>query len=443
MNTINIRRAASDGAILVVGCAVTVLALAGVALAANLYESVDAGTYHVTQSPFSGHVGAQLAPGPYNQAFCNITTWPVSESYEFTDPDSTGPSDDRITVTFSDGATAQLSGTIRIDMPRSEGEAVDLVVKHGFRGFKDLEEKLILRSLRNALNMTANLMTSRESYSERRADFLRLAKDQIENGIYITKDETFKDVDPVSGTEVTKIRKAFVTDKDGKPMREPSPFAQFGLRAYGLEIKDWHYEDRVVAQMKAQQEAVMAVQTAKAQSLRAEQAAKTAEAEGKAKVMTVKYEAEQTKEKATVAAQQEADVAGINAKREVDVAKQASEKAKIEAEKVKTVAQIELEAAQLQAKRMLELAQAEAKSRELILAADGALDKKLDAYKEVSAKFADALAQQKVPTVVMGSGTGDRNVVSFMDVLAAKAAKDLALDMTIGQPAPAAAAPKK
>lgn len=415
-----------------IAIAVGIVALAAV-LIINLYETVEAGTYHVTQSPFSGKVQAQMVPGPYNQAFYAVTRWPVGESYEFTDADESGPKDDRITVTFNDGATARLSGTIRIDLPRVEQDAVDLVVKHGFRSFEQLEEKLILRSLRNALNMTANLMSSRDSYSERRADFLRLAKDQIENGVYITKDEAVKESDPVTGQEVTKIKKVPVTDKEGKPQREPSPFTQFGLRAYGLEIKEWHYEERVVNQMKAQQEATMAVQTAKAKSLQAEQEAKTIKAQGEAAVMKVKYEAEQVKEKDTVNAQREAAVANIAAQKDVDVAKLEAEKARVGGERMKTVAALELDAAKLQAQRTVELAEAEAKSRSLILAADGALDKKLDAIKDINGKWADAYARQNVPGVVMG-GAGREAAVSFMDILGAKAAKDLALEMSVQNP---------
>jgi len=407
--------------------------IAAFVVTTNMYEYVDAGTYHITQSPFGSSVRAQMQPGSYQQNFHNITVWPVGESYEFTDPDKDGPQDDRITVTFNDGATAQLSGTIRIDLPRSEKEAVDLVVDHGFRTFDQLESKLILRSLRNALNMTANLMSSRDSYSERRADFLRLAKDQIENGVYVTKDEAVKETDPVSGQEVTRIKKVPVVDKDGKPQREPSPFTQFGLRAYGLEIKDWHYEERVVNQMKAQQEAVMAVQTAKAKSLQAEQEAKTIKAQGEAKVMTVKYEAEQVKEKDTVNAQREAAVANIAAQKEVDVAKLGAEQAKVKGEQLKMVAQLELDAAKLQAARTLELAQAEAKSRELILAADGALDKKLEAFKDVNAKWADAYARQNVPGVMMG-GAGRDSAATVMDFIGIKAAKEMALDPHVQAP---------
>lgn len=419
-----------------VGAVVAIISAA--ALSVNLYESVDAGTYHITQSPLSGAVNAHMTPGPYNQFFCSVNSWPISQSYEFTDPDADGPTDDRITVTFNDGATARLSGTIRIDLPRTEQEAVDLVVKHGFRTFNELESKLFLRYLRNVLNMTANLMSSRDSYSEKRADFIRLANDQLENGIYVTKDEAVKVVDPVTGTEVTKISKVIVMD-GLKPKRDPSVITQFGLRSYGLEIKDWHYEDRVVAQMKQQQEAVMAVQTAKAKSLQAEQEAKTVEAQGKAAVMKVKYDAEQVKEKATVEAQREAAVATISGQKDVDVSKLAAEKARIEGERMKTVAALELDAAKLQAQRTLELAQAEAKSRELILAADGALDKKLDAIKDINSKWSEAFANQKVPQVVMGGSEG-RNAVNFMDILGAKAAKDLALDMSVQQ---TAEAPKK
>jgi hypothetical protein len=429
----NSRRAMSDTGIVVLIAAV-VLVIAALALSSSIYENVKAGTYHITQAPISGEVRAHMTPGGYWQNFADVHEWPISSSYEFTDPDADGPTDDRITVTFNDGATARLSGTIRIDLPRSEQEATDLIVKHGFRTFTDLENKLFLRYLRNVLNMTANLMSSRDSYSERRADFIRLANDQLENGIYITKDEAIKVIDPVTGTEGTKITKVIVME-NGHPKRDPSVITSFGLRSYGLEIKDWHYEDRVVAQMKSQQEAVMAVQTAKAKSLQAEQEAKTVEAQGRADVMKVKYVAEQTKEKATVEAQREAAVATIAGQKEVDVAKLNAEKARIEGERMKTVAALELDAAKLQAQRTLELAQAEAKSRELILAADGALDKKLATFTEVNGKWAEAFANQKVPGIVMGGSGDGRNAVNFMDILGAKAAKDLALEMSVAPPA--------
>jgi hypothetical protein len=114
--------------------------VAAFVLVINLYETVEAGTYHVTQSPFGGNVRAQMTPGPYNQAFYSITVWPVGESYEFTDPDADGPTDDRITVTFNDGA--RFVGAMPVVGRDAARKARDLVRRKGALENSSLPGKL-------------------------------------------------------------------------------------------------------------------------------------------------------------------------------------------------------------------------------------------------------------------------------------------------------------
>lgn len=401
------------------------------ALSINLYESVNAGTYHIAQSPFSGVVAAKMSPGPYFQAFNTVKEWPVGETYHFTADKEGGPGDDSVLVTFNDGSTCRLSGTVRIELPKTEQEAVDLVVKHGFRSFEQLEDKLVQTALRNALSLTANMMTVRDSYSERRAEFIRLAQDQLENGVYNTKIVETKAKDPVSGQDVTLRVAQIITDSEGRRSRQSSVFGTMGIRVSQLEIKDWIYSEIVKKQIAAQQEATMAIQTAKANALKAEQDTLTAKSTGETLVAKVKYEQLAVSEKASQEAERDAKVAAITANKEVAVATLAKQKALVVAGQAKEVAQVELDAAKLQKQRTVELAEGEAKARELILAADGALDKKLDAFKDINEKWATAFANQKVPGVVMGSGTDGRSANTFMDILGAKAARDLALDMTL------------
>jgi hypothetical protein len=66
--------------------------------------------------------------------------------------------------------------------------------------------------------------------------------------------------------------------------------------------------------------------------------------------------------------------------------------------------------------------------------ADGALDKKLEAYVKVNGFFANAIQSAQpgawTPAVQMGtSGGGGNNAQSLMDMFAAKAAKDLGVDL--------------
>jgi hypothetical protein len=70
-----------------------------------------------------------------------------------------------------------------------------------------IEDRLILPTLRRALMLTANQMTAKESYAEKRAQFISDAWDQVLNGVYIVKDVTEKVIDPVSGREVTRTSK--------------------------------------------------------------------------------------------------------------------------------------------------------------------------------------------------------------------------------------------
>ena len=70
--------------------------------------------------------------------------------------------------------------------------------------------------------------------------------------------------------------------------------------------------------------------------------------------------------------------------------------------------------------------------------ADGALEKKLQAYIEVSKLYASAIKDYKgnwVPGVVMGGGNGTHaagsGVQDLIDLLTIKTARDLGLDLSI------------
>ena len=69
-----------------------------------------------------------------------------------------------------------------------------------------------------------------------------------------------------------------------------------------------------------------------------------------------------------------------------------------------------------------------------MLAADGALERKLSTYQAVHAKWAEAFAARKVPTTVFGGGVGgagsDSDVQALMQLLTVKTAQDLSLDIT-------------
>ena len=150
----------------------------------QLIDTVEKGTYQVKQAAVTGTMSAKMTPGVWLQLFGDITTWPKAETFFFTaDSDEGGRHDESIEVRFNDGSICSISGTLRVILPNTEPEALELITVMGFRSYKEMERKLILPVARNAMRMTANLMTARESYSEKRQNFTTWTWDQILNGL--------------------------------------------------------------------------------------------------------------------------------------------------------------------------------------------------------------------------------------------------------------------
>jgi hypothetical protein len=299
---------------------------------------------------------------------------------------------------------------------------------------KSVEQRLILQVLRNGLVAAANQMTAKESYAEKRLNFISDARDQILHGVWKTKDVISKELDPVTKLEVTVISKVPITDEKGIVVREPNPLEGTGISLSQFTIKSFNYEERVTEQIKVQQVALMAVQTAKANLLKAEQDRLTVEAEGKAKVMTAQYEEEQKKIRATVEADKEKEVAIIAATKQVEVAEKTKQQAIISATQEKEVAALQLDAAKLVKEQKIALGQGEAEAKKLVFEADGALQVKAATLVEINKAWAEAFRSRNVPNIVMGGREGagsDNDAATFMQILQTKALKDLSADMTL------------
>jgi regulator of protease activity HflC (stomatin/prohibitin superfamily) len=250
----------------------------------------------------------------------------------------------------------------------------------------------------------ANLTTAQESYSKKRSEFVSGAQDQIENGVYQTEEEEKKILDPLSGEEVTKIFK-IIKKRDGIPLRQPNPLEGLGITISNFEVKDFVYSDTVKEQIKTQQEALMGVETSRAKAKQAEQEKITIIEQGKARVEQARYEEEEKKARAVVAASQSRDVA-----------------------------QLHRDAAVFSKEKDILLGQGEATRKKLVMEADGALEKKLATYERVMENFAKEFGKQKwVPEISM-SGSADNKgnaAINFMEILGAKAARDLSLDIGV------------
>ncbi len=397
---------------------------AAILLSGVLVSTVKKGTYQIRQMIITGTMRAKLDPGMWPRLSSDIVTWPKAQTFFFTkDAEGGDEADNSIEVRFNDGSLCDVSGTMRIILPASEQEALDLTTRFGYVDYKDLEKKLMLPVVRNALRLTANLMSARESYSEQRADFVFWAWDQVQNGLYETEEETRKVVDPVSGQEVTKTFKIIKQDDQGNYVNQRNPLRGLGIQLANFEVKLFDYTEKVRAQISTQQTAMMAVATARAKAQQAEQEALMAEAEGKANVAREKYEEEQKKVRAIVQAQQRLDVAELDRTRAVIQAKQRLDVAKLDRAAARETKQQEIL-----------IGQGEAERKRLILKADGALKQKLEAYVQAQQLWANAYANRRVPTLVMGgngAGDTDKATTEFSQMMQLLVAGQMGLDLSV------------
>jgi hypothetical protein len=276
-----------------------------------------------------------------------------------------------------------------------------------------------------SIYMTGPIMSSKESYAERRNELLHLIEDQISNGVCLTKTTQEKSADPITGEEKTVAKVELVTDEQTGTVKraEESPLKEFGVKVFNLSINEIKYDEAVEGQIAQQQKAMMQVQIAMAEAKTAEQEALTTKKEGEAAAAKAEWE-----QKAIAAKQEE----------EATMKKNIAETL---AEQKVAVAELELKAAEATKKAEIAKGEGEAKRRILIMEADGALEKKLEAYVEVNKAYAEAIAKHQgawVPSVVMGANAQNQatggGAVDLINLLTVKAAKDLSLDMSqIGQ----------
>ncbi len=407
------------------GIAVLFLGLAST----MLLETVEKGTYQVKQAAITGNMTAKMSPGMWWQLFGDIEPWPAATTYFFTydkDVKDDVNDDTSIEVRFNDGSLCNISGTLRIIMPAIELDAVNLVLKRGHRTYKDVQAKLIQPHVRNVLRTTANLMSARESYSTKRIQFVTWARDQIQNGVYETTSKTKPVKDLVSGETIMK-RVQVIKEVDGKKIYQANPLAGTTIIVKNFEVKKFRYEEKVRKQISKQQEALMAVATAKAKAAEAEQDKLTIVAQGKAKVAQAKYEEEQKKVRAVVVAKKNKEVQELDAERDKRVAT-------IAGEKRKKVVELDKDAASFKKQEQILLGEGEAKRKALVLAADGALKQKLETFESVMSIWANAYANRKVPTVMMGGGSDlDHNALDMEDSIALLVLDKIGLDMSMSK----------
>jgi regulator of protease activity HflC (stomatin/prohibitin superfamily) len=368
----------------------------------KLWEDIDAGEVVIIQDPFDGDLHIYKEPGWQWQGFGRATHYRKSNQFWFSAPKEEGEHNLSIPVKWNDGGHATISGSVRYDLPIDDANLIKI---HSTFGSQEaLETQLIKTNIEKAVYMTGPLMTSKESYAEKRNDLIFYIEDQASRGVYKTKQTEVKELDALTNEEKSVTKVEIVEKTPGQPIRqEESPIKSYGVRLYNISINGISYDDRVEKQIQTQQQAIMNVQTAIANAKKAEQDAITIAKQGEAEAAKAKWEQEVIKAKMVT-----------------------------QAEAQRKVAELEVQTADLNKQRDIKEGEGIAAKKRLIMQADGALEQKIAAYQNVQKYWADAFAKYTgnvVPQVQSGGGSNTNGAFNFMELMGAKAAKDLSLDM--------------
>ena len=390
---------------------ILISAISGIAFLATLIclpqlvENLDSKFIMVIQS-VGGDLNTFIEPGWKTQAFGKVTTYKRRDQFSFSSVKDQGKAlDESISTRFNDGGHGNISGTVNWQMPLKHEQIVAL--HKDFGSIEAIEQQLIRPALQKVIYNVGPTMSSTESSAEKRPEIPKYIDDQLIHGPYLTKTVTVTQKDPITGADKQVAVVQIAMNDKGQPMRESeSQITKYGIILQPVSINEIKYDQIVEDQIKQRQQSTTGVQISIANAKKAEQDAITTEQQGKATAAKAKWEQET-----------------LNAK-EIAFA-----------EKAVAVATLGAKAAEQYKKEQILRGEGDAQAKALRMNADGALDTKLAAYVEVSKAYAEAMGNYQgawVPSVVMGnSGAGGNGAAALVEMLTAKTARELGIDMSV------------
>lgn len=386
----------------------------------NLWENLDAREVMVIQSPIAGDLEVFTNPGIKWQGFGKVTKYPRRDTFSFGTEHKGVKVDTSRKIRFNDGGHANLYGSVSWEMPLKPEHIV--AIHKTFGSAEAVEVAAVAKMLDAAIYLAGPLMSSTESSGERRSELVQYINDQAENGVYVTSVREKEALDPITGQKRIIVVTEIVRDEKGNPKRQQgSILGEFNIKLLPMSISELKYDKIVEDQIAQRQAATTQVQIAQANAKKAEQEKLTTEAQGAANAAKARWEQETIKAKVVTEAEQKLKVAELAAK---------------EAEQYK--------------RQQILIGEGDAQRKQLVMNADGALDQKLEALKEINQHYAEAIKGAApgawTPSVVMGNGGSSTmngtGAMSLVELITAGAAKQLGIDMSVSGKAATAAAKK-
>lgn len=366
----------------IIGIVTVGIAILLVLVCRSMFEDADKSKNYVCQMPITGEYRVWTEGGLQMQMFGNVESYSKTSQVEFSGLEKNEQGyiaigeNPAAALTFNDKGRGMIVGSFRVVLPTDKQNMEK--IQRDFGSEKALINNLVRPTLYKVVTACGPLMSSLESVSETRTDLIDYITDQLNNGVYKTRAVKTEVINEITGE--TELRTSAERIEDaGAPLgykrQEVSPFSQYGISCGLVSITDIKYDAATQDQIDAQKAANLAVITSKTKSIEAMQKTIQIAEEGKAAAEKARWEQEQKKIVEVTKAEQEREVARL-----------AAEKA--EFDKKKIIAEGEAEAAANRAKVAAGLTPQEAAEWK---------------YKTDKA-VAEAFAQVKLPTIVMGGG---------------------------------------
>lgn len=423
--------------------------LGGVAGVSGSVSYNDAGYCSHIRTAF-GSESSKCDVGWYFSGWGTSVQWPLYISVQNSPREGNEISNDAAqfpvySIRLADNWTGDITQTTRFGIPQNEEQFLKLA--HDFRTPQNLISNVLVPTVNAALDTTANLFTMEEYYAGGARDaFKKEFADTMILGPAITEkiddpQEIQKRVSAnpanaatedtneaaASGADIQIVEKK--RDKSGSDIRpNKNQYSAYGIVVNSAIVSNLDPDTRYEEQIKLRKEAISRRVIAKDQRLEQEEQRFLTIAKSETEIAQRQGEARVKQIEQTTGAETEKKLALIKAQ-------QQTEQAAIE----KKTAEIAFETAKIAANSKIVTAEADAKARELAIAADNALQSKIDAEIAIQTVWADAYAKRQVPQIVFGGGAGatgaptgsDSEVQTFFNLMNANAAKNLSYDRTV------------
>jgi len=363
-------------------------------------KEIDAGYFGITQHRITGDLNARVNPGKFWGPLLKVHKYRISDTFWFSKFDfEGGRSDQSVLVRYVDGGTAKISGNVRWELPSNPESLVQLHLR--YRSQTNFTKSTLREVVNEAVNISAQLMSSTESYTTKKAEYMERIQDQVNEGVYILEAITVSD--SISEGQ-TKRKNIIKTNPDGSFVRKPNPLKEYNVKLSLLVVHEADYEEGILNQIRNRRTRLMQRVISQSEANLAVQENLTLVAQGEAQLVRRQFSQEVINITEIVGAEKNAEVQQIQA----DARRQ--------------VAEIQRKISEIKGRTELLHGDGESYVKKRLQAADSNLEIRLQAYEEGHRIRALAFGTGKRPVsaIMMSSAAGGGNIMELLGIDAAK-----------------------